>query len=119
MQQKPRFGFALEYVDDIDAAKHFYADVLGLVIEREAPQFIQFTNFAIASDESLSGTRQLELYWIVDDASAAFQELSSKAEIASPIKQMPFGRVFSVKGPTGEPRYLIEFAARRPSVNVR
>jgi catechol 2,3-dioxygenase-like lactoylglutathione lyase family enzyme len=119
MQQKPRFGFALEYVDDIDAAKHFYADVLGLVIEREAPQFIQFTNFAIASDESLSGTRQLELYWIVDDAEAAYRELSPKAEIASPVKQMPFGKVFSVKGPTGEPRYLIEFAARRPSVSVR
>ncbi len=31
--QEPRFGFALEYVKDIAAAKRFYVDVVGLKVE--------------------------------------------------------------------------------------
>lgn len=42
MTIKPRFAFALTYVSDIEAAKRFYVDVLGLEIEREAPVFVQF-----------------------------------------------------------------------------
>jgi len=56
MTTKPRFGFALAYVTDIQAAKRFYVDVLGLEVQREALVFVQFPNFAIASDESISGT---------------------------------------------------------------
>jgi hypothetical protein len=67
----------------------------------------------------MSGKRQVELYWAVDDAEAAQRELSSTAEITLPMRQMPFGKVFGVKGPTGEPRDLIEFADKRPSVSVR
>lgn len=37
-----RFGFALEYVSDIDAVKRFYVDVLGLEVDREHPTFVQF-----------------------------------------------------------------------------
>lgn len=119
MQQHPRFAFALEYTDDIGAATRFYTDVMGLEVERQAPQFVQFGNFAIASDESLGGTREVELYWVVDDADAAYREMSSSAEITSPMRQMPFGKVFGVKGPTGEPRFLVEFVKNRPSVSVR
>src|SRR5439155_954567 len=39
---KARFGFALEYVSDIDAAKRFFVDVLGLELERDHPTFAQF-----------------------------------------------------------------------------
>jgi hypothetical protein len=28
---------------------------------------------------------------------------------------MPFGKVFGVKGPAGQPRYLLELAQDRPS----
>jgi len=56
MTTKPQFGFALQYVTDIQAAKRLYVDVLGLEVQREAPVFVQFPNFAIASDESISGT---------------------------------------------------------------
>jgi catechol 2,3-dioxygenase-like lactoylglutathione lyase family enzyme len=123
MTTKPQFGFALEYVSDIEAVKRFYVDVLGLEVEREAPTFVQFKdragdNFAIASDEALGGTRELELYWLVDDAEAAFAELSSKAEVSLPLKQMPFGKVFGVRDPAGQPRYLIELAQNRPSRRV-
>jgi predicted enzyme related to lactoylglutathione lyase len=115
MNSKAKFGFVLEYVMDIEAARRFYVDVLGLEVERISPAFIQFNNFAIASDESMSGTRDSEIYWLVDDAEAAFKDYSQKAEITVPLKQMPFGKVFGIKDPAGQPQYLIEFARDRPS----
>ncbi len=119
MTNKPKFGFALEYVTDIEAAKRFYVEVLGLEVERYHPTFVQFSNFAIASDESLSGTRDPELYWLVDDAEAAFNAFSQKAEISLPLKQMPFGKVFAIQDPAGRPRYLLELAKDRPSQPVK
>ncbi len=123
MTIKPRFGFALENVPDIEAAKRFYVEVLGLEVERDHPTFVQFkeqagARFAIASDESLSGRHEPELYWLVDDAETAFRELSQKAEITFPLKQMPFGKVFGIKDPLGQPRYLMEVAQDRPSRQV-
>ena len=111
----PRFGFVLEYVTDIEAAKSFYIDVMGLEMERYHPTFVQFGVFAIASDESMTGSRDPELYWLVDDAEAAFRDLSQKAKVDSPLKQMPFGKVFSIKEPGGRSRYLLELARDRPS----
>ena len=118
MNNRPQFGLALEYVKDIEAAKRFYVDVLGLEMQRDSPTFVQFQNFAIATDESLSGTRDLELYWLIDDAEAAFDNLSKTAEISLPLKQMPFGKVFGIKDPDGQPRYMLEFASTRPSQPV-
>ena len=116
MNNKPTFGFILEYVTDIEAARRFYVDVLGLEVERYAPVFVQFNNhFAIANDASLTGTREPEVYWLVDDAEAAFQEFSQKAEISRPLEQMPFGKVFSIQDPAGRPLFLLEFSRQRPS----
>ena len=119
MSNQPQFGFALEYVPDIEAAKRFYVGVLGLAVERYHPTFVQFKNFAIASDESMGGNNEPELYWLVADAEAAFNELSQKAEVSMPLKQMPFGKVFGIKDPAGRPRYLIELAQNRPSRQVQ
>ncbi len=115
MSNSPKFGFVLEYVTDIEAARRFYVEVLGLKVERSAPTFVQFGNFAIANDKSLSASRDPELYWLVEDAEAAFEELSPKAEVSLPLKQMPFGKVFGLKDPAGQVFYLIELAANRPS----
>ncbi len=115
MDNKPKFGFVLEYVTDIEAAKRFYVEVLGLEVERYHPTYVQFSHFAIANDQSMSGTREPETYWLVDDAEAALSELSPKAEVVMPLKQMPFGKVFAVKDPAGQPLYLLEFSANRPS----
>ena len=124
MTTKPRFGFALEYVSDIEAAKRFYVEVLGLEVERDHPTFVQFkdqagANFAIASDESMGGRCGLELYWLVDDAETAFSDLSQKAGVSLPLKEMPFGKVFGIKDPAGQPQYLIELAQNRPSRHVQ
>jgi catechol 2,3-dioxygenase-like lactoylglutathione lyase family enzyme len=118
MSNAPQFGFALEYVTDIEAAKRFYVEVLGLKVERYHPTFVQFASFAIASDESLGGKDEPELYWVVDDAEAAFSDLSQKAEVSLPLKELPFGKVFAIKDPAGRPRYLIELAKDRPSQPV-
>ena len=120
---RPRFGFALEYVSDIEAAKRFYVDVLGMEVERDHPVFVQFKDrsgaaYAIASDQAMSKEAELELYWLVDDAEAAYREISQKADVIMPLKQEPFGKVFGVKDPAGQPRYLIEMAQNRPSQRV-
>ena len=115
MNNQPKFGFVLEYVTDIEAAKRFYVEILGLEVERISPMFVQFNHFAIASDESMSGNREPEVYWLVDDAEAAFKDFSKKADVVMPLKQMPFGKVFGIKDPVGQPLYLVEFAQNRPS----
>jgi len=116
----PRFGFPLEYVTDIQAVKRFYVEVMGLTVEREAPVFVQFkdaagANYAIASDASMSGTQETELYWLVDDAEAAFKDLSGRAPISMPLRALPFGKVFGIQDPAGHPSYMLEFAQNRPS----
>ncbi|MPZ98285.1 MAG: hypothetical protein GEU80_02930 [Dehalococcoidia bacterium] len=117
MPGTPRFAFALDYVTDIEAAKRFYVDVLGLEVEREHPTFVQFASFAIAGDEPAGGG-ETELYWAVEDAEAAFREMSQHAEVVAPLAEQPFGKVFAVKDLDGHPRHLIEFARERPSQEV-
>jgi hypothetical protein len=51
----------------------------------------------------------------VDDAEAAFRDLSQRAKVDGPLMQMPFGKVFSIKEPEGRSRYLLELARDRPS----
>lgn len=118
MNIKPRFGFVIEYVPDIEAIKDFYVDALGLKVERYHPTFVQFEHFAIASDQLVAGGGELELYWLIDDAEAAFREISMKAEVSLPLTQQPFGKVFGIKDPSGQPQYLLELAKDRPSEAV-
>jgi predicted enzyme related to lactoylglutathione lyase len=114
----PEFEFALEYVEDVEEARHFYENVMGLKAERAHPTFVQYGHFAIASDERVGEGGEPELYWSVADADAALAELTGKAEIAVPMKAMPFGKVFAVKDPAGRPRFLLEWAKKRPSEAV-
>ncbi|HEY4102775.1 MAG TPA: VOC family protein [Polyangiaceae bacterium] len=115
MHQVPHFGFALEYVKDIEATKRFYTDVVGLKVERFHPRFVQFSGFAIASDEAMGSGKERELYWLVDDAAEAYVEMSKQSEVIMPVKQLPFGKVFGIKDPSGQPLYMCQLAADRPS----
>lgn len=123
MTVKARFGFPLEYVADVEQVKRFYVDVLGLEVDRDHPTFVQFKDgfggsFAIASDERLGGGDERELYWLVEDAEGAYEQLSRTAEISMPLKHLPFGKVFAVRDPAGQPQFLIELARERPSQQV-
>jgi predicted enzyme related to lactoylglutathione lyase len=120
----PRFGFVLEYVPDVNAAKSFYTDILGLKVSRESPEFIQFADangagWAIASDASLSGEATPETYWIVEDIATLEKSLSGKVTITHPLEERPFGRVLGIGDPAGETQYLVEFAKERPSQVVQ
>ena len=115
---KPRFGFIIEYPEDMAASRAFYEGVMGLRVEREHPTYVQFEHFAIAGDESLSGTREPEVYWLVDDADAAYAELSRSATVSVPLRELPFGKVFGIKDPDGEQCFLLQLAANRPSAAV-
>jgi catechol 2,3-dioxygenase-like lactoylglutathione lyase family enzyme len=117
-KQTPRFGFSLEYVADIEAARRFYVEVMGLTVQRTNPQFVQFENFAIASDAPQGKDGEREVYWIIDDADTSHAELSKTARVTVPLKQMPFGKVFAIEGAAGKPCYFVEFAAARPSQGV-
>lgn len=113
-----RFGMVVVYVKDIAASKRFHEDVLGLRVQREAPSFVQFESFALATDERLSEGKEPELYWLVDDAEAALREVREKATIDPPLVSKPFGKVFGVKDPEGGTRLLLELARNRPSQAV-
>jgi catechol 2,3-dioxygenase-like lactoylglutathione lyase family enzyme len=124
MTSKAQFAFPVEYVADIESAKRFYVDILGLEVERDSPTFVQFKdqagrNYAIATDAPVGGRRELELFWLVDDVETTFAELSRKAEVSLPLKQLPFGKVFGVKDSDGQPQYLLELAQNRPSRPVQ
>jgi len=108
MDGKTKFAFVVEYVRDIEIAKRFYVDVLGLEILREHPQFVQFESFAIASDEPIGKDGTREVYWLVDNADEAYERLSAKAEVCLPLTTYPFGKVFGIKDPDGHPRYVYE-----------
>ncbi|HYQ43241.1 MAG TPA: VOC family protein [Polyangiaceae bacterium] len=114
MSTNLRFGFAVANVKDIAKAKTFYTEVLGLKVQREAPNFIQFEHFAIASDNP-EATSPLELYWLVDDAEATRRELAARGASCSSVDAKPFGKLFTVKDPDGGERFLLEFASARPS----
>jgi len=118
MNNQPTFGFVVEYVTDIEASRNFYVNVLGLKVERHAPDFVQFDTFAIASDDPMEKGSEFELYWLVGDAEAAYSDLSHKAEVCLPLEQKPFGKVFGIKNSAGKPRYLLELASERPSENL-
>jgi catechol 2,3-dioxygenase-like lactoylglutathione lyase family enzyme len=117
--EKPRFGFVVEYVKDIEASKRFFEDVLGLKMERYHPTFIQFDKFAIATDKPIGATGEPEVCWLVDDAEAAYRELSQKAEVSSPLTQKPLGKIFAIKDADGRPRFLLELSRERPSQAVK
>lgn len=112
-----RFGFAVANVRDIVRARRFYAETIGLEIQRESPEFVQFEHFAIASDNP-SASSPAELYWLVDDAEAAHRDLAARGATCSPVEVKPFGRLFSVRDPDNHQRFILELSASRPSKPV-
>ena len=123
MANSARFGFPLEYTTDIQATKRFFTDVLGLELDRDHPTFVQFKDaggaaYAIASDQPMDRGDVPELWWTVDNAEQALAEMSRKAEVAMTLREMPFGKCFGIKDPTGQVHYVLEFAQQRPSQQV-
>ena len=115
MDLNPTFGFVVRYVTDMEAARRFYQEVMGLKVQREHPTFVQFDSFALASDAPRDPAIREEIYWLVDDIEAAAAKIGGRAEVVTPLETTAFGRIFAVRDPDGRPRYLLEFSKDRPS----
>lgn len=101
-------NFIMLHVPDIAAATAFYTEKLGLALEGQAPDFVQFLPpngngaiFALSKGEAAPSTGT-ELWWYVDNADATLAELKAKGvEVVDEAKDEPFGRTFSIKDPAG------------------
>jgi len=118
MNEEPKFGFIVEYVKNIEIAKKFYVETLGLKVKREYPVYVEFETFAIASDEPMIKGAKQEIYWLVDDVNTIFDSISQKAEICLPMQKVSFGKLFGIKNPDGQPCYILELSKDRPSQEV-
>src|SRR2546423_5338847 len=98
-------NFVMLYVPDIEQARAFYTEKLGLVVEDQQPGFVQFKQhagmgaiFALEEDASASPYQCVELWWMVDNADATYATLvSNGVESANQPTDEPFGRAFTVK----------------------
>lgn len=107
--------FVLVHVPDVAAVRSFYTDTLGFVIEDQQPGFIQFkqpngATFAISEDTS-HRLSPVELWWYVDDADAAYNQLVERGvSVVAPLTDMPFGRTFAINDPAGRTLYMLQLA---------
>ena len=111
-------NFVLLHVANIEQATAFYSGKFGLAIETQGPGFVQFkqpmgqgASFALSSEGDASPVSNVELWWYVDDADAAYADLVEKdVAIAQQLKDEPFGRTFAIKDPEGNTVYVMRLA---------
>ena len=96
---------------DLEAARAFYTDVMGMTIEVEAPNFLQAhpqdgqgPEFGIGVGEPGDGGPQL--WWRTEDADALHAALVAKGvRIVQEPKDEPFGRSLIFADPAGNHLY--------------
>ena len=113
MNTTPTFGFVLEFVTNIEESRRFYADVLGLGVRREHPDFVQFDNFAITTGAFFGRQEPPALYWLVDNAAAAYGDVCARTRPSIPLTPMPFGHLFAVDDPDGMRRFVLQLTGER------
>ena len=99
---------------DIEAARAFYSEVLGLRVENETPAFLQVespdgkgsTLGVGVGEPSMTGP---EIWWRVDDADAFHAALVAKGvRILQEPEDRPFGRAVSFADPAGNALYAYQ-----------
>lgn len=114
-------NLVLVHVRDMARARAFYSDKLGLTVEVESPDFVQFAQpdgkgatFALSRAADARPATDPELWWSVESADAVHAELVARGvEIVSAPKDEPFGRVLSINDTERNTIYLIQYP--RPS----
>lgn len=121
-----RFVNTILLVRDLGAARDFYAEVLGLPVEREFETVVFFRDHFVLHqagallrnaygemppDEGSLGRDNLEVYLESDDLDASFAEVrASGASIVHGIVRQPWGqKVFRFQDPDG---HLVEIGER-------
>ena len=102
-------NFVMLHVPDIEQARTFYTEKLGMVVEDQQPGFVQFKQnagmgaiFALQEQADVSAHQGVELWWMVDNADATYATLVSRGvgTVSQPSDE-PFGRAFTIKDPAG------------------
>lgn len=107
----------IAFVRDIEASKHFYAELLGIAIAEDHGDFVRFeTGFAIHDGPALErtvwgeagdsqqryGHRNLLLYFEAEDVDAVFGRIGSQVALIHPVARQSWGqRVFRFYDPDG------------------
>src|SRR5207244_3718595 len=114
--QKMNLGYAVLYVRNMDEAKAFYTDVLGLTVLEEVsgPTFVTLRpaggSMLGLQDSAASrlppGREQqsgsVELSFEVDDVDGTWKRWKEKGvELVTDPMDMPYGRYFMAKDPEG------------------
>src|SRR5262249_6446688 len=100
-------NFVVVHIKDTAVARSFYTEKLHYTVVDESPDFIQLdagngATLALQQDDQAAPTTSIELWWQVADVDATHATLVERhAEIAVSPKDMPFGRIFSLKDPDG------------------
>jgi len=113
-------NFVILHVPDVEKARTFYTGKLGLVVEGEQPDFVQFkqpqgngATFAIDKGEDAATLQGAELWWFVDDADATCSALvAQNVEVVSEPHDEPFGRAFAIKDPAGHILHMLQLPQR-------
>lgn len=123
-----KFVNPLPFVAEMERAKTFYGNILGLEIVQDHGDFVQFDNgFALHEGASLHqtifggevdeetnyGRRNLVLYFEVDDIDATYHRLSEQLNLIHKIEKQDWGqRVFRFFDPDG---HIVEIGeSQRP-----
>jgi predicted enzyme related to lactoylglutathione lyase len=106
----PNLDFVVLRVPNIEQARAFYTEKLGLTVEDEQPGFVQFrrsgglegASFALAENPSATPHAGVTLWWRVEDAAAAHDAFTARGiPIVNPLQDRPFGRIFAISDPAG------------------
>jgi predicted enzyme related to lactoylglutathione lyase len=103
------------HVPDLARAKAWYSAAFGVLPYFDEPFYVGFNigGFELGLDPNMSGVQvgsNVEAYWGVTDAQAAFQDLIHKgAQQHSPVREVGGGiRVATLRDPFGNVIGLIE-----------
>ncbi len=111
-------NFVMLHVGDVAEARAFFVNQLGLEIEDESPEFLQFktpnggASLGVGRPPSAAADAT-ELWWFVDDADAVHADLVAKGvAIVQPPTDEPFGRSVVIRGPGGHALHLLQLPHR-------
>lgn len=103
-----QLGFIFLEVNDLQAARRFYVETLGMEIEDESPAFLQLARpggagatLGIGIGETSHALPEV-VWWVVEDTDAVHAALVARGvRIVSEPADRPFGRICSFADPAG------------------
>ncbi|HEX2909635.1 MAG TPA: VOC family protein [Chloroflexia bacterium] len=113
--------FVVFYVSDLDASQELFAGKLGLTHfpQGDETNFRQFISpeGGISYGLALGGPQsrpagEIAIYFKVADIEAERAKIVANGVEATPVVQMPFGKIFSVKSPDGHILTMLEEPVR-------